>query len=140
MELLKGVAGSEIMSDAVRIFAGTLAVLIIIFAIPIVVYGIFSAITGLQPPGESPSRFLLGVLVSKSGTALAFVLIFYMARNIFGEQWLAYAAIWWLMFVLGEIGQAIGPGYSWEEAVAGIISETIYLPLSAFALTFVFRA
>jgi hypothetical protein len=35
------------------------------------------------------------------------------------------------MFIIGEIGQAISPNYSWKEALAGIISETIYLPLSA---------
>jgi hypothetical protein len=33
--------------------------------------------------------------------------------------------------VFDEIGQAIGPKYSVPEAVAGIVSETIYLPLSA---------
>ena len=42
-----------------------------------------------------------------------------------------YACLWWLMFIIGEIGQAIGPQYSWKEAVAGIISETVYWPVSA---------
>ncbi len=36
------------------------------------------------------------------------------------------------MFVLDEVGQAIGPKYSAKEAVAGVVSETIYLPLSAY--------
>lgn len=36
------------------------------------------------------------------------------------------------MFVIGEVGQAIGPNYGWKEAVAGVISETVYLPLSAW--------
>jgi len=36
------------------------------------------------------------------------------------------------MFVIGEVGQAIGPNYTWKEAIAGIISETVYLPLSAY--------
>jgi hypothetical protein len=35
------------------------------------------------------------------------------------------------MFVLDEIGQAIGPKYSGREAVGGVVSETIYLPRSA---------
>jgi hypothetical protein len=35
------------------------------------------------------------------------------------------------MFVLDEIGQALGPKYSVREAVGGVVSETIYLPLSA---------
>jgi hypothetical protein len=42
-----------------------------------------------------------------------------------------YALLWWLMFAIGEVGQAIGPNYSWMEAVGGIISESIYLPLAA---------
>lgn len=36
------------------------------------------------------------------------------------------------MFVFDEIGQAIGPKYSVQEVVAGVVSETIYLPLSAY--------
>ena len=43
-----------------------------------------------------------------------------------------YALLWWLMFVIGEVGQAILPTYSWTEAVAGILSETLYVPLSAY--------
>lgn len=110
-------------------------VLAAIYIIPIVVYGILSAVWGLKTPeGASPLRFLLSVLVSKVGTAIAFVLIFFFAREIFDSQWLLYAGIWWAMFVLGEVGQTIGPNYSWKEAVAGIISETLYLPLSAYIL------
>jgi len=60
------------------------------------------------------------------------VLIFYFARSSLSGQWLLYALIWWLMFVIGEIGQAIGPNYTWKEAIAGVISETVYLPLSAY--------
>jgi hypothetical protein len=72
------------------------------------------------------------VLVSKAGIAIVFVLIFYVARSALSEQWLLYAALWRLMFVFGEVGQAIGPDYSTQEAIAGIISETIYLPISAW--------
>jgi len=36
-----------------------------------------------------------------------------------------------MMFVFDEIGQAIGPKYSVQEAFASVVSETIYLPLSA---------
>lgn len=78
-------------------------------------------------------QFLVSILVSKVGTAIAFVLIFYFARDSLSGRWLLYAFIWWLMFVIGEVGQAIGPNYSWKEAIAGIISETIYFPLSTFA-------
>ena len=77
---------------------------------------------------------MVSIFVSKVGTAIAFVLIFYFARDSLSGRWLLYAFIWGLMFVIGEVGQAIGPDYSWKEAVAGVISETIYFPLSAFVV------
>ena len=103
----------------------TALTLLIIYLVPFLVYAGFSVFGGLETPEGSPLAFLAGALVSKTGTALAFVLVFYLARNDLGGRWLAYAGLWWLMFVIGEIGQAIGPGYSWREALAGIISETI---------------
>jgi len=63
---------------------------------------------------------------------MAFVIIFYIALDAFDDNWLLYAFIWWLMFVIGEISRAIGPDYSCIEAAAGIISETAYFPLSAY--------
>ena len=108
-------------------------VLAVIYIVPFLVYGLASVVTGLKPPeGISPARFLISILVSKVGTAIAFVLIFYIARSSLSGQWFLYAVIWWLMLIIGEIGQAIGPNYSWKEAIAGIISETVYLPLSAY--------
>lgn len=108
-------------------------VLAIIYMVPFLVYGLASVVAGLKTPeGVSPARFLISVLVSKIGTAIAFVLIFYFARSSLSGQWLLYAFVWWLMFVIGEIGQAIGPNYTWKEAIAGVISETVYLPLSAW--------
>jgi hypothetical protein len=111
---------------------GIILVLLLIYIVPFLVYGIFSAVGGLKPPeGVSPSRFLLSVLVSKVGTAVAFVLIFRFAREVLSGRWALYGLIWWLMFVVGEVGQAIGPDYSWDEAIAGMISETVYCPLAA---------
>jgi hypothetical protein len=110
-----------------------LLVLAVIYIVPFLVYGLGTVVVDLKAPeGASPAQFLTGVFVSKIGTALAFVLIFYLARESLGRQWLPYAFLWWLMFFFNEIGQAIGPGYSVTEAVAGLVSETIYLPLSAF--------
>ena len=107
-------------------------VLAIIYIVPFIVYGVASVLTGLKPPeGVSPARFLISVFVSKFGTAITFVLIFHFARGALSGRWVLYASLWWLMFVVGEIGQVIGPHYSWKEAVAGIISETVYWPLSA---------
>jgi hypothetical protein len=116
-----------------RIALTVALVLAIIYAVPFLVYGLFSAVTDLKLPGDAPPAvFLASVLVSKLGTALAFVLIFYVARGSLGGQWLVYALLWWVMFVLGEIGQAIGPDYTWKEAIAGVVSETIYVPLAAY--------
>ncbi len=107
-------------------------VLAIIYIVPFIVYGIGSVLVGLKPPeGASPARFLVSVLVSKVGAATAFVLIFYVAREELSRHWFLYASLWWVMFVIGEIGQTISLQYSWKEAVAGMISETIYWPLSA---------
>ena len=108
-------------------------VLTIIYIVPFLIYGLASVVAGLKSPeGASPARFLVSVLISKIGTAITFVLIFHFARNSLSGQWILYAFLWWLMFVMGEIGQTIGPNYTWKEAVAGILSETIYLPLSAY--------
>jgi hypothetical protein len=110
-----------------------LIVLAVIYLVPILVYGLASSVTGLKTPeGVSPARFLFSVFVSKIGTAIAFVLIFYFARESLSGQWAIYAFAWWLMFAFDEIGQVIGPKYSSAEAVAGVISETIYLPVSAY--------
>lgn len=113
-----------------RVGFATALVWATIFIVPIVVYGALAALTGLQPPGSSPVQFLLGTAISKLGTAIAFVGIYYLARDVLGGQWLLYAGLWWVMFALGEAGQVIGPGYSLQEAIAGVVSETIYFPLS----------
>jgi hypothetical protein len=116
-----------------KVISNIVLVLAIIYIAPFLVYALASVIAGVKPPeGVSPAQFLISVLVSKIGTAIAFVLIFYFARSSLSGQWLLYAFVWWLMFVIGEIGQAIGPNYTWKEAIAGIISETVYLPLSAY--------
>lgn len=107
----------------------------VIFIVPVLVYGLSSAITGLQPPGASPGMFLLGVAVSKFGTAVVFVLIYALAQDPLGGQWLAYVGLWFVMFAIGEVGQAIGPDYSWQEAILGVISEAIYFPASGLIVS-----
>ena len=116
-----------------KVILSAVLVLAIIYMVPFLVYSLACVVTDLKPPeGVSPARFLISVLISKVGTAIAFVLIFYFARSSLSGQWLLYAVIWWLMFIIGEFGQAIGPKYSWTEAIAGIISETVYFPVSAY--------
>jgi hypothetical protein len=115
-------------------------VLVLIFVVPIIVYGTLSSLIGLQVPGDSAITFLTGVFISKTGTAIAFVALFYIAHDTFSGRWFLYAFVWWMMFAFGEVGQAIGPNYSWEEALGGVLSETIYLPLSAFLIDRLFKA
>lgn len=109
-------------------------VLAVIFVVPFVLYGLAASLFGLKTPATiSPLRFLLGTLIGKIGTALAFVLIFSSARSSLSGQWPFYAAMWWIMFVAGEAEQAVGrESYSWKEALVGIVSEGVYLPLSAY--------
>lgn len=118
-----------------RLSLSFLSTLIIMYVVPFPFYGAAAALTGLQPPeGAAPGVFLLSVLVIKIGVAAAFVLIFYLGRDALAGRWLIYAFAWWLFFVLSEVGQAIGPGYSWTEAVAGVLSETVYCPLAALVV------
>jgi hypothetical protein len=118
-----------------KIILSTLLVLVIIYIVPFLVYSLFTVLTDLKPPEDtSPLLFLVSIFVSKIGVAIAFVLVFYFGRSALGGQWVLYAFIWWLMLVIGEMGQAIGPDYTWKEAVAGILSETIYFPLSAYII------
>jgi hypothetical protein len=126
--------------NVAKIVLSIILVLAVIYLVPFIVYGLSSVLFGLKTPaGVSPLLFLLSVLISKIGTAIAFVLIFYFARNSLNGHWLLYAAIWWTMFVIGEVGQAIGPNYSWEYAIAGVISETIYLPVSAYIVNWLIK-
>ena len=123
------------MVPRARLVASFLATLIIMYVVPFPFYAGAAALTGLEPPeGASPAAFMLSVLLIKVGAAAAFVLIFYLAREALGGRWLIYAFAWWLFFVLAEVGQAIGPGYSWTEAIAGILAETVYCPLAALTV------
>jgi len=112
----------------------TVAVLAIIFVVPLVVYGAASTLWGLELPSESsPQRFLLGVLVTKLGTAVAFVLLLQLASAVWVDRWLLYGLIWFGMFAASEVGDAISGRSTWREAALGILSEAIYAPVSAFA-------
>lgn len=120
------------MSRAGRAFVAFLGTLAVMFLVPLPIYGTFEAVGLVELPEDgSPWQFMLSVLVIKIGVAVAFVLLFELARqSLDGRPW-RYAAIWWVMFAIIETGQAIGPGYSAVEAAAGILSEAIYFPVSA---------
>jgi hypothetical protein len=115
-----------------RVAAAVASVWAILFAVPFVIYGTASAVIHLKPPAEPAWRFLLSVAVSKVGTALAFVLLFLLSRDAWRDRWLLYAVIWFVMFAVSEVADAIRPGYSATEAALGILSEAIYAPVAAF--------
>jgi hypothetical protein len=81
----------------------------------------------------------LSVGVTKAGTAVAFVALFVLCRDGWRQHWLLYAAIWFLMFALSELGDFVKTGYSAAEALLGIFSEAVYAPASAFVLDRIFR-
>lgn len=110
------------------------AVLAIIFVVPMVVYGAASALGGMElPAAASPQRFLLGVFVTKLGTAVAFVLLLHLTSEVWVGRWPLYGVIWFVMFAASEMGDAISRRSSWREAWLGILSEAIYAPASALA-------
>jgi hypothetical protein len=117
-----------------------LLVLVIIYVVPFVVYGAASVFGVLEPPKTaSPARFLSGVLVTKLGTAFAFVVLFALTRPVWHERWLLYGAIWLAMFALSELGEAIAGRTTATEAILGIGSEAVYAPLAALAVSRLLR-
>ena len=115
-----------------RIALSIAAVFLVMNLATFVAYGGLSLFVGLEPPAEgSPGQFFVSVLVVKLGVAGAFVALYYVAREIWSTRWILYAVIWWASFSIIEIGQAIAPGYSWMDAMGGILAEAIYFPLAA---------
>lgn len=123
----------------VSIILATLATLVIVFIVPIIIYGLFSKFFGLKEP-EKKKEFFIGVLIQKIGASLGFVLLYYFGIGYFSQNWLIYSLVWVLMFAITEIGQIFMPNYSKKEAIAGIISELIYFPLSGLVLSLLFAA
>ena len=118
------------LGPAILAFVSTL---VIMYVVPLPVYALMSAIRLVEMPDDStPGQFMISVLVIKIGVALGFVLLLRFAFGVFAARWLLYGAIWWLMFAIVEIGQAIGPNYSIGDALGGVIAEAIYFPLSSW--------
>ena len=117
-----------------QIILAIFLVLITIYIVPFIVYGVLSSLWSIKTPDGSPVLFLMSVFVSKAGTAITFVLIYYFAQAVFSSNWLLYTSLWLFMFIIGELGQAIAPNYTFKEAIAGIISEVIYFPVSGYII------
>jgi len=126
---------SSVKASPARVAAAVLATLMIMFVVPMPVYGVFTVAGAVVLPDQGTNpNFLASILVIKIGFALAFVLLFQLAAPALGGRWRSYAASWWLLFALLEIGKAIEPTYSAVEALAGIVSEAFYCPLSAMTV------
>lgn len=118
------------MKRALLAFVSTLVVM---WVVPIPFYAGFGAM-GLVDLASSgpPQRYLLGVTIIKIGFAFGFVALYRMVQSSLMRPWFHYAVIWWSMFALLELGQVVTPGgNSLGFAVAGVLSEAVYLPLSA---------
>ena len=121
----------ESLSPVILAFIITL---VIMYVVPLPVYALLSAMGLVEMPDEgTPGQFMISVLVVKIGVALGFVWLLRLASGVFTVRWLLYGAIWWFMFAIVEIGQAIGPNYSIGDALGGIIAEAVYFPLSSWA-------
>jgi hypothetical protein len=119
----------------VKVVAATSLVLVVIYVVPFVVYGGLSGVLGLRLPAvASPASFLLGVLVTKLGTAVAFVLIFALSAATWGPRWGLYALLWLVMFACSEAGELLSGRTTRVEAILGLASEIVYTPLAAFTV------
>jgi membrane associated rhomboid family serine protease len=109
-----------------------LMVLAIMYLVPFLIYGVYAVVTGDTPPQDDNfAATLIGLILAAASIAVPFVLLFQIAHESLSGRWLVYAAIWLILTALADIGYAIGPSYSWQQAMLGIISAMIYLPLSA---------
>ena len=116
-----------------KLFLAVIATFVTIQVVPFIVYGTMSVMSGLEPTGTtSPGLFMAGVAISKLGTAIAFVTLYWLVLDSIGRRWFLYAIPWWTMFVATELGEALGTNYTWMEAIGGIISETFYTPLASY--------
>jgi hypothetical protein len=118
------------LRPAILAFVSTL---VIMYVVPLPVYALMSAIGLVEMPDEgTPGQFMISVLIVKIGVALGFVILLRFAIGVFATRRLLYGTIWWLMFAIVEVGQAIGPDYSVGDALGGVIAEAIYFPLSSW--------
>lgn len=68
----------------IKILLSIIVVLVIIYLVPFLVYSLFTVLTDLKAPDcTSPIQFLISILISKIGVAIAFALIFYFTRSAF---------------------------------------------------------
>ena len=100
---------------------------LVMWLVPIPVLSLFALVGWMEmPDGGNPWSFYLSVAVIKAGFAFGFVGLFPRTGS-----WRSYAMTWWVMFAAVELGQVVGQTNPLSFAVAGILSEAGYFPVSA---------
>ena len=118
----------------IRVVGACAMTFLIMLAVPFPFYAAFEALGIVEmPEGASPAEFMLSVVVMKIGIAVGFVLLYRFSASAWQGRLWKYAAIWWVMYAVVEIGQGVGPGYGPGDAVAGMLAEGVYFPLSAWS-------
>ncbi len=119
-----------------KLILASLLALLAIYIVPFVVYATASVLGALQAPDTAPAgQFLLGVLITKLGTAITFVVLFAAGGRVWLRRWPLYGLAWFVMFACSEVGDVVSGRTAAAEAVLGIASEAIYAPLSAFLVS-----
>lgn len=120
---------------AVRLFLSMLSVLAVIYVVPLALYGAASRFVAMPAPAEAgAARFLIGVLVTKTGTAAAFVGSYWLASPAIRGREGLFAVLWLVMFVASEVGETLSRRTTSTEALIGMISEGIYVPISVWVV------
>lgn len=120
--------------DGVAVLGAITAVFAITFVIPLVVYGAASRWTKLDTPTRLPLRqFMATVALEKAGVAVTFVGVMGLAGEPVRNAWAGYAALWFVMFAVTEVTEALRHNQGVAEAAAGVASELLYFPLASLA-------
>lgn len=123
------------MDDVLTLPLAAAAVLAILYIVPLIFYGVASRFVDMPAPEKTgPARFLTGILITKLGTAIAFVALYRLDERLWSTGPAVYVVIWLGMFIASEVGDAVSGRSSRAEALIGIASEVVYLPLAAWAM------
>lgn len=123
-----------------RLMSACAATFVIMFIVPFPFYAGFEALGLVRMPGDgSPGEFMAGVVLMKLGIALGFVLLYRGGAPAWQGRLRQYAGIWWVMYAIIELGQMLGPDDGPGEALAGVLAEAVYFPLSAWTAARILR-
>lgn len=131
--MISGVRHMNIALSLVLVFASLLLA-------ELAAQALLVAASDLPDPAQSPILHLPGLALTRFGMATAFVGLWLMVRYDQVERIWTFVLFWWVMLALYEIGQAVGPTYGWTDAVSGLISASVSLPLAGLVVSRLLRA